>query len=92
MIERSHQDRHALIAEYPDINGGYPVIAMTRIAVRLVVEAFRQLGNVDETVEAFPQLRSEQVAAALAYYEQYPQRVNEDTERNARALNALRAR
>lgn len=90
MIERS-QPASPLIAEYPDVNGGYPVIAMTRIAVRFVVQAFQELGGFDETVEAFPQLRREQVQAALDYFKQHPQRVDEDTERNGQALEALRS-
>lgn len=92
MLERSHQDIHPLIAEYPDINGGYPVIAMTRIGVRLIVQAFRECNSLDETVDAFPQLRRDQVQAALDFYEQHPERVDEDTERNARTLEARRSR
>ena len=92
MIERNQVPEHPLIAEYDDINGGYPVITMTRIAVRFIVEAYRELDDLDETVEAFPQLRRDQVQAALAYYEQHPERIEEDIERNARALDALRAR
>jgi len=92
MIERDQTSSFPLIAEYPDVNGGYPVIAMTRIAVRLVVQAFQELGSLEDTIEAFPQLTGEQVQAALDYYHEYPQRVDEDTERNATALDALRAR
>lgn len=92
MIERSLQDAHPLIAEYPDINGGDPVIAMTRIGVRLIVQTFQACNSLDETVDAFPQLRRDQVEAALDFYAQHPQRVDEDVERNAKALNALRAR
>jgi len=54
-----------LIAEYPDLNGGYPVVEPTRIAVRLIVEAFRETADLDETAEAFPQLSREQIQAAL---------------------------
>ena len=92
MIERDQASSHPLIAEYDDINGGYPVIAMTRIGVRLIVQVFRECHDLEETVEALPQLRREQVQAALTYYEQYPQRVDEDAERNARTLEARRLR
>lgn len=92
MSDREQPSSHQLIAEYDDVNGGYPVIAMTRIGVRLIVEAFRECNDLDKTVEAFPQLRRDQVQAALDYYEQHPARVDEDTERNARSLDALRAR
>jgi uncharacterized protein (DUF433 family) len=92
MIERSDQDAHPLIAEHPDVNGGYPVVRPTRIAVRLVVEAFRETGSFDETVEAFPQLSRDQIQAALDYYRDHPARIDEDTERNERALRAIRSR
>jgi uncharacterized protein (DUF433 family) len=92
MIERSDADRHPMIAEHPDVNGGYPVVRPTRIAVRLIVEAFRETGEFDETAEAFPQLSREQIQAALDYYRDHPARVDEDIERNARALRAIRSR
>ena len=78
------------IRERPGVSGGYPVIGDTRIAVRLVVEAFRQIGTVDGTVDVFPQLSREQIMAALEYYRANPARVDEDIERNARTLSALR--
>jgi uncharacterized protein (DUF433 family) len=92
MIERSGPSPHPLIAEYPEVNGGYPVIALTRIAVRLIVEAFRETGDLDGAAEAFPQLRCEQIQAALAFYQDHPARVDEDIERNQRALRAIRSR
>jgi uncharacterized protein (DUF433 family) len=81
-----------MIAEYPGVNGGYPVAEPTRIAVRLVVEAFRETGDLDETVEVFPQLSRQQVQAALGYYRDHPVRVDEDIARNERALRAIRSR
>ncbi|MGE3273019.1 MAG: DUF433 domain-containing protein [Chloroflexota bacterium] len=92
MLERSQSDQHPLIAEYPDINGGYPVIARTRIGVRLVVEAYRELGDLEATIEAFPQLNRSQVRAALNYYEQHQRRVDEDSERHRQALDRIRSR
>jgi len=78
------------IRERPGVSGGYPVVGDTRIAVRLIVEAYRQVETLDDTVEAFPQLSREQVSAALDYYRANPGRVDEDIERNARTLSALR--
>ncbi|MFN8634840.1 MAG: DUF433 domain-containing protein [Chloroflexota bacterium] len=92
MIERSKTPSHPMIAEYPGVNGGYPVVAPTRIAVRLVIEAYRELGDFDETAEAFPQLSREQVQAALDFYRDHPERVDEDIERNENALRAIRSR
>jgi uncharacterized protein (DUF433 family) len=92
MIERSKTPSHPLIAELPGVNGGYPVVVPTRIAVRLIVEAFRETGDLNETIEAYPQLSREQVQAALDYYRDHPTRVDEDIERNERALRAIRSR
>lgn len=92
MIERSKTPSHSLIAELPGVNGGYPVVTPTRIAVRLIVEAFRETGNLDDTIEAYPQLSRDQVQAALDYYRGHPDRVDEDIERNERALRAIRSR
>lgn len=92
MIERSEQPDHPSIAEYPGVNGGYPVIAPTRIAVRLIVEALRETGDLNEVIEAFPQLSREQIQAALDYYRDHPERVDADIERNERALRAIRSR
>src|SRR5687768_17129326 len=92
MIERSKTPSHPLIAELPGVNGGYPVVAPTRIAARLIVEAFRETGDLDEVLEAFPQLNREQIQAALEYYGDHPARVDEDIERNERALRAIRSR
>jgi uncharacterized protein (DUF433 family) len=92
MIERNDKPDHPAIAEYPGVNGGYPVIAPTRIAVRLIVEAYRETGDLDEVAEAFPQLRPAQIQAALDYYRDHPERVDEDMERNERALRAIRSR
>jgi uncharacterized protein (DUF433 family) len=92
LIERGKMPKHPLIAEYPGVNGGYPVVVPTRIAVRLVVEAFRETGVLNAVVEAFPQLSHEQIQAALDYYRNYPGRVDEDIERNEKAPGTIRSR
>jgi uncharacterized protein (DUF433 family) len=92
MIQRNKQPDHPLVEERPGVNGGYPVIAMTRIGVRLIVQAFQETGDLDETAEAYPQLSREQVQAALAFYHDFPARVDEDIERNEKALRAIRSR
>lgn len=80
------------VRETAGLNGGYPVVGDTRIAVRLVVEAQRETGDLARTVEAFPHLTPEQVHAALDYYQKNPARVDEDIEQNARALRELQSR
>lgn len=79
------------IRSTPGINGGYPRIGDTCIAVRTVIERYRATGSFEETVCAFPPLTREQVEAALAYYREHPARVNEDMDRNARTWRALAA-
>ena len=74
MTERNMQPDHPLIEERPGVNGGYPVVAMTRIGVRLIVQAFQETGGLDETAETFPQLSREQVQAALDFYRDSPAR------------------
>ena len=92
MIEQNKRPDHPLIEARPGVNGGYPVVAMTRIGVRLIVQAFQESGGLDETAEAYPQLSREQVQAALDFYRDFPARVDEDIERNERVLRAIRSR
>jgi uncharacterized protein (DUF433 family) len=81
-----------MIAEHDGVNGGYPVVEPTRIAVRLIIEAFRETGDLNEVIEAFPQLSREQIQAAIDYYRDHPRRIDDDIERNERALSRVRGR
>ena len=81
-----------LISETPGVMGGYPVVAGTRIPVRLIVAMFRDTRDLDYILAMYPQLSREQVEAALAYYQTYPARVDEDFARHGRALAELQAR
>jgi uncharacterized protein (DUF433 family) len=92
MLNRERDASASLVTETPGVNGGYPVVATTRIAVRLVVEAFREVGTLDQLTDVFPQLTHAQIQAALAFYRDHPLRVDEDIERNERALRAIRSR
>jgi uncharacterized protein (DUF433 family) len=74
------------VHETPGVCGGYPRIGKTRIPVRMVVELFRDTGDLEQTAAMFPQLTMEQVQEALAYYRDFPARVDEDIARNARVL------
>jgi len=89
-----HHDRttDTTIRETPGVSGGYPCIGYTRIAVRLIVEAYRATGSVDRVVEQYDQLTREQIEAARDYYRQHPARIDEDIERNARAWAELTSR
>jgi uncharacterized protein (DUF433 family) len=74
------------VSETPGVCGGYPVVRGTRTPVRLLVEAFRELGDAEATRAAFSHLTVEQVRGALAYYAAQPARVDADFERHARVL------
>ena len=75
------------INETPGVCGGYPCVGDTRIPVRLIVEFYRGLGNdLERTAAMLPQLTSEEIRGALAYYHDHPARVDEDIARNAEAL------
>lgn len=79
------------IRETPGVCGGYPHVGMMRVPVRLVVNTYRATGNdLDRTHAALDMLSREQIEAALAYYTGTPGRVDEDIERNARALAELK--
>lgn len=74
------------IAEWPGVCGGYPVIERMRFPVRIIVEAYRELGDVDKIAELYDQLTRAQIQCALDYYAAHPGRVDEDIERNERAF------
>ena len=82
----------ATVTRTSGVSGGYPVIGTTRIPVRVIVEAYRETGSFERTVDAFPQLTADQVRAALEYYQREPGPVDEDIETNARALMEVKAR
>ncbi|MFN8540448.1 MAG: DUF433 domain-containing protein [Thermomicrobiales bacterium] len=87
----SGQTGDITIRETPGVCGGYPRVGMTRVPVRLVVNTYRATGNdLDRTHEALDILSREQIEAALAYYARTPKRVDDDIERNARALAELK--
>jgi uncharacterized protein (DUF433 family) len=74
------------VRETPGVCGGYPCVGDTRIPVRCLVIAYRQLGTFDEVVACFPTLSRREVRAALDWYIVHPERVNEDIERNAQEI------
>lgn len=80
------------IKETPGVCGGYPCIGDTRIPVRLIVEFYRGLGDVERVAAMLPQLTLAEIRGALAYYETFPARVDEDIATNAAALAEIQAR
>ena len=83
--------QHPMITCTPGIQGGYPCIKGTRTPVRTIVELYRDIypGDFDEILGALPHLTHEQVDAALRYYKECPELVDEDIERQEAAIEAI---
>jgi len=60
-------DTSALITTDPEILGGKPVIAGTRISVQLILEKLRDGWSIQDLLEDYPYLTREQIIAAIAY-------------------------
>lgn len=88
------QQRSPYIKETPGVCGGYPCVGDTRIPVRLVVALFRERGDDTLVRDWYPYLQPEQIRGAVEYYAAFPERVDQDFARHARAeaQDVLRAR
>ena len=60
-------DTTSLISTDPEILGGKPVIAGTRISVQLILEKIGDGWSIQDLLEDYPHLTREQVIAAIAY-------------------------
>ena len=83
---------HPFVEEKPGVGGGYPQVRGTRTPVRVIVNLYRKTNDFERTAAMLPHLTPEQVRGALDYYAVYPGRVDEDIERNARALAEIQSR
>lgn len=79
------------IARYPGVQGGYPVIAGTRTPVRSIVELYYDVYpfDIDEVQRSLSHLSMEQIRAALAYYDEEPDVVDEDIARQREAIREI---
>ncbi len=71
------------------MGGGYPQVRGTRTPVRVIVNLYRQTNDLAEVAALLPHLTREQLQGALDYYAEFPDRVDEDIELNARAWAEL---
>lgn len=55
------------IAIDPDVLGGKPVIAGTRIGVDLILEKVGDGHSIDDILRDYPHLKREQISAAITY-------------------------
>jgi uncharacterized protein (DUF433 family) len=71
------------ITTSPRIAGGAPIIKGTRIAVRAIA-GYYQLGmTVDEILQSLPHLTQSQAHAALAFYFDHQEEIDQDLRRNS---------
>ncbi len=79
------------IARYPGVQGGYPVISGTRTPVRTVIELYYEVYpyDIEEVHRSLPHLEMKQIRAALAYYDEQPELVDEDIVRQKEALRKI---
>lgn len=67
-VQRSTWPRR--VVRNPHILDGEPILEGTRVPVRIVVEAQRFVGPIDEIVQAYPMLDRRSVELALDFYRQ----------------------
>ena len=66
------------ITNNPEILGGVPIIAGTRIAVRCIAGYYQMGMSVDEILLSLSHLRPSQVHSALAYYFDHQPEIDKD--------------
>jgi uncharacterized protein (DUF433 family) len=81
-----------VVRETVGVCGGYPCVGRSRIPVRSLVLAYRQLEDFALVVETFPTLTPEEIRSALDWYIVHPARVDEDIARNEQALSEFARR
>ena len=59
------------------------------MSVRVIVEASRGAANFEQLSAALPQCTSEEIRAALDYYRDHPQLVDEDIERHRQTWDKI---
>lgn len=77
------------VRETEGVCGGYPCVGNSRIPVRSLVLAYRQLQDFALVVDTFPSLTPGEIRDALDWYILHPARVDDDIEREEQALKEL---
>lgn len=65
------------ITSDPEVCGGKPCIARTRIPVWMVAYAREDGLDTEEILELYPSLTKDEVAAAFAYADEHPQEIRD---------------
>lgn len=73
-------------------SGGYPVLKRLNLSVRVIVEMSRKVADFQQLCDALPQCAPEELRAALNYYHDHSDIIDEDVNRNRRAWKKAAAR
>ena len=77
------------VQETAGVCGGYPRVGNSRIPVRSLVIAYRNLRDFERVVETFPTLTRDEIRSALDWYILHPERVDADIKRNDGVLENM---
>jgi uncharacterized protein (DUF433 family) len=86
-----HQVRTApagLIVRNPNVSGGDPTIAGTRVPVQSVVVSYQIYGDLERVQQAYPRLDETDIQAALAYYGGHRAEIDRLIAENEQAIEA----
>ncbi len=76
---RPEGNRHPYVTREPDICGGKPIIAGTRIRVAQIALEYDLMGwTADEIIQAHPHLTLPQIHDALSYYYENTAEIHDD--------------
>ncbi len=89
---QSTRDVRRFVHETPGIGGEYPHVRNSRTPVRCIVLTHRFTKDFERTAARYSHLPAEDVQGALDYYALYPERVDEDIEREERVWAEHQAR
>ncbi len=68
-------NHHSVIVRDPEILGGTPVFAGTRVPVQTLLDYLAAGDSVSEFLEQYPSVRPEQVAELLGYFHEVIEQV-----------------
>lgn len=81
----SVQTEHLYVQRNPTVCGGDPVVAGTRIPVRLIYLRARTGQSIDVIQQAYPSLRTAQIYDALSYAHDHLAEIEEELRREDEA-------
>ena len=70
------------IVRNPDVLGGEPIIAGTRVPVRAIVLIWRESGDPSGVLDAYPHLTAEAIHDAIAFYRSHQAEIDRHIQAN----------